>query len=218
MIEMKTTSVASARLLKTEEPRSHDGSCLGSSPLSPVLPLVAAGHDDAMRICIDRYQNLVWSLARRRLQAADAEELVQDVFMELWRVAGRFDASAGGESAFVAMVARRRLIDRCRRKATQPQFDAAPSNIEDGPTCPNPGVLDQLRLQEETDHAKRCLQMLPREQQAVLTLATQLGLTHHEIATRLDMPLGTVKSHARRGLMRLREIMGRSAGAGEVLS
>jgi len=85
--------------------------------LTDVLPRLAAGDPKAAEECLDRYGSLVWSLARRHTRnAADAEDAVQDVFLDLWKNAERFDASRASEAAFITMIARRRLIDRLRRK------------------------------------------------------------------------------------------------------
>ena len=79
---------------------------------SPVLPRVATGESAAVAECLNRYGNLVWSLARRSCPDVQAaEDAVQDIFLKLWTVADRFDPEIASESTFVAMIARRRLID-----------------------------------------------------------------------------------------------------------
>ncbi len=80
-----------------------------------LLQRIAGGDRSAVAACIDTYSGLVWSLARRFLQnEADAEETVQEIFLELWEKAARFDPGVAGEVTFVSMIARRRLIDRRR--------------------------------------------------------------------------------------------------------
>jgi RNA polymerase sigma-70 factor (ECF subfamily) len=82
----------------------------------PILVRVAAGDGTAVRACQDTFGGLVWSIARRMLGAtAEAEDAVQEVFIELWRSAGRYDPERGTEVQFVATIARRRIIDRVRR-------------------------------------------------------------------------------------------------------
>src|SRR5271166_2344489 len=86
------------------------------------LERIAAGDPLAVDGCLEKYRGLVWSIARRFPgNHADTEDAVQEVFVELWRHAGRFDAAVAAESTFVATVARRRLIDRHRRRARQPE-------------------------------------------------------------------------------------------------
>src|SRR5690606_24550621 len=90
-----------------------------------VMPRVAAGDPAAMEDCLTRYGGLVWSLARRFSPTnADAEDAVQEVFIEVWRHADRYDESIASEPTFIAMIARRRLIDRQRRRDRQPKTTA----------------------------------------------------------------------------------------------
>jgi RNA polymerase sigma-70 factor, ECF subfamily len=161
----------------------------------PVLGRVAAGDRVAMRECLARYGNLVWSIARR-FDAADAEDAVQEIFLDLWKSAARFDPSIASETAFVATIARRRLIDRRRtrgrRPATEPISEVVPDRATTPDTC------------AEASQAARALERLRPEQRQVIVLSTYAGMSHGEIAERTGMPLGTVKAHARRGLMSIR--------------
>lgn len=171
-----------------------------------VLQRVAAGDSVAVRECIDRFGGLVWSLARRMLgQSAEAEDAVQEIFVEVWESAGRYDPDIASEAAFVAMIARRRLIDRRRRLSRRPEA----TGLDD-----RAGEVAAAEVEErrsETPEARRAwaaLEMLPSEQQKVLYLALVQGLTQEKISRSLNMPLGTVKTHSRRGLIRIREILG----------
>jgi RNA polymerase sigma-70 factor (ECF subfamily) len=167
-----------------------------------VLQRVAAGDAAAMQGCIDQYGGLVWSLARRLLASAtDAEDAVQEVFIALWEAAGRFDPERGGETTFVATIARRRIIDRQRRlKRRERVVDEVASREPPPPPSPDSvGTADEARL------AAEAMGDLSRDQQRVLTLAIHYGLKHEQIATHTGMPLGTVKTNARRGLMKVRE-------------
>src|SRR3954470_11204914 len=87
--------------------------------LPPLLGRVAAGDQQAVRECLARYGGLVWSIARR-FEGNDAEDAVQEIFLDLWRSAPRFDPQLSSEPAFVAMLARRRLIDRRRMRQRRP--------------------------------------------------------------------------------------------------
>ncbi|MEJ7602958.1 MAG: sigma-70 family RNA polymerase sigma factor [Kofleriaceae bacterium] len=162
----------------------------------PLLGRVATGDPTAVRECLARYGNLVWSIARR-FEAADAEDAVQEIFLDLWKSAARFDPTIASEAAFVTMIARRRLIDRRRSRGRRPTTD---------PMTELPAIADrgtQPDVCAEASQAARALDQLRPEQRQVL-VATCHGLSHGEIAAQTGMPLGTVKAHARRGLMSIR--------------
>ena len=90
-----------------------------------ILQRVAAGDTEAVAACIDRFGGLVWSLARRFLdRPTEAEDAVQEIFIELWKSASRFDPSIASETTFVAMIARRRLIDRQRKLGRRLESEA----------------------------------------------------------------------------------------------
>lgn len=168
-----------------------------------LLPRVAAGDRAAIRECIQRYGGLVWSLARRALPN-DAEDAVQEIFLDLWKSAGRYDARAGSEATFIATIARRRLIDRRRARARRPETDPISERMADS------GV-PRAELGAEAALAARALDQLRPEQRQVLVLTALHGLSHEEVASSTGMPLGTVKAHARRGLLRVREVLGEGA-------
>ena len=177
-----------------------------------LLARVAAGDQQAVRECMDRFGNLVWSLARRFIQnRADAEDAVQEIFIDLWSSAARYDSSKASETTFVAMLARRRLIDRLRRSRTQPDMEelAAASDIERRDPVPDVDVRD------DAARAARLIRKLKPEQQKVLELAVYEGHTHQSIADALQIPLGTVKTHLRRGLLKVREAMQASVTGAE---
>lgn len=155
-----------------------------------------------MRDCIDRFGGLVWSLARRMVPN-EAEDAVQEIFVELWKHAGRYDPSVASETAFVAMIARRRLIDRRRRIERSPASSALP----DDPAEREPVTAPTLELREDVAKAAAALNQLSPEQQRVLRLSVYRGLSHERIAAVTGLPLGTVKTHARRGLMRIRDLL-----------
>lgn len=169
-----------------------------------LLPLIASGDREAVQACIDRYGGLVWSLARRFTGTeADAEDATQDIFLDIWKSASRFNPDVASETTFVAMIARRRLIDRRRRESRQPQREAMfeDSVLADGPDFEN------AELTDEADLAAQELKKLSEDQQKVLRLSIFHGLTHERISEATGMPLGTVKTHARRGLIKLRDLL-----------
>jgi RNA polymerase sigma factor (sigma-70 family) len=172
-----------------------------------ILPRVAAGEADAFRECIEAYGGLIWSLVRRRLRnRAAAEDAVQDIFLELWRKAGAYHPELGSEITFVGMISRRRLIDNYRREARTVPTEPVNDSFDD--CLPDQADTTKLaELHEEAQRASQAMQQLPAMQQTVLRLSIFDGLSYPEIAQRLSIPLGTVKTHARRGLIRLREIL-----------
>jgi RNA polymerase sigma-70 factor, ECF subfamily len=175
-----------------------------------VLKRIADGDLAAVRECIDRYGALVWSLARRLSRTpADAEDATQEIFTHIWRTAARFDESKGSEKVFIAIIARRRLIDRLRKSRSDLMMDSS-VEILDTISWSDPGL--EPEISHEAGSVLEILQEFRPEQRQVLELGLLHGLTHAEIAARLQMPLGTVKSMMRRGLMRLREVLGRGSG------
>jgi RNA polymerase sigma-70 factor (ECF subfamily) len=178
-----------------------------------VLQRIASGESAAVRECIDEYGALVWSLARRLSRTpADAEDATQEIFLDIWRSAGRFDPLQGSDKVFIAMIARRRLIDRLRKTSAEPPMD--PVEVLDTVAWSEPGNASEISV--EAEQATRALQGLRPEQRQVLELGLLHGLSQSEIAARLGMPLGTVKSFMRRGLIRVREFM--NVGADGVMS
>jgi RNA polymerase sigma-70 factor (ECF subfamily) len=170
----------------------------------PLLPAVAAGERPAMESCLERYEGLVWALARRMLgDGPEAEDAVQDVFIELWKSAGRFNPRAGSEATFVVTVARRRLIDARRRRASRPDWDSLDALASE----PAAEAAEPSRLDDAGVRALAALARLPDEQRSLMQWAFADGLSHAEIAERTGTPLGTVKSLIRRGLARVREAM-----------
>lgn len=169
-----------------------------------VLIQIARGDARAVEACMATYGPLVWSLARRYLRnVQDAEDAVQEIFVGLWKSAESFDPEKGSERTFIMTLARRRLIDRLRRmgrslKATD--LDSAPEPA--GETVP-----DRVEIDDEKRRVLGALDQLRPAQQEVLRLALLEGQTHQQIAQQTGMPMGTVKSHARRGLIRIRELL-----------
>ena len=169
-------------------------------PHSPVLPRVAAGDTAAVRVCLERYGRLVLGMARRWLGSdSDAEDATQEVFIDLWKQAGRYDPRVASELTFVAMIARRKLIDRLRRQKSRPPAAA----LGEDPISPQNASVWELN--DELAPVREALDELPPAQRQVLLLAVSDGATHPEIAELTGLPLGTVKTHIRRGLLYVRE-------------
>ena len=168
----------------------------------PILPRVARGETNAIDECLDRYGGLVWSLAcRLSPSTSDAEDAVQEIFVDLWRNASRFREDMGTESTFVSMLARRRLIDRQRKLRRHPE----PQSI--GVDYAAPQLSSEMELAEDGVRATACLEKLRQNEREVLELSIYHGLTQTRIADRTGVPLGTVKTLIRRALTQLRNCM-----------
>jgi len=159
---------------------------------------IRAGDQSAMSELYDRYSKVVYAVALRILQnAQSAEDLLQDIFLQLWRNPGAFDASRGSMAAWLAVISRNRAIDRLRQR--RPETD-----IEE---CIVAGTHD---LAEETEHnlvvekVRQVLAQMNPDYRKVLELAFFQGLTHNDIAEKTGQPLGTVKTRIRAGLQQLR--------------
>lgn len=170
-----------------------------------MLPRVARGDPRAVQECFDRYSGLVWSIARRMCPNRDeADDAVQEVFVEIWKKAGRFDESIAGELTFVALIARRRLIDRGRLRRPAVHTEAIEADSL-------PPVIDHdqelVDVEDEAEQAARVLARLRPDEQRVLRLSIFEGLSHEQISRATTLPLGTVKTHLRRGLARVRGLL-----------
>ncbi len=183
---------------------------MGSSVSDSILQRIAAGDGAAVKACLDRHGPLVWSLVRRFVRdRTEAEDAAQEIFIALWKSAARFDPAIASEATFVAMVARRRLIDRTRAAARTPRSEPLEGALEVATDAPR----ERLDAALDAKRAARAFEALSPDQRRVLELAVLGGQTHQEIAQGTGMPLGTVKSHARRGLLRMRELLLGAAAA-----
>jgi RNA polymerase sigma-70 factor (ECF subfamily) len=170
-----------------------------------LLQRIAAGDPLAVKACMDTYGGFVWSLARRyTTDLADAEDATQEIFLELWKSALRYDPAMGKETTFIATIARRRLIDRFRAASRAPQTEPYEETLahDNALADDNAGSIAV-----DMAHAERALAELAPAQREVLLLGIVEGMTHSEIATATGKPLGTVKTQMRRGLKRLRQLV-----------
>lgn len=175
-----------------------------SSPSeTPLLVRVAAGDPGAVRAVLDRYSSLVWSLASGLSRDPhEVEDVVQDVFVDVWRSAARYDPKVASEATFIATIAGRRVIDRRRRAGRR--LDPEPLEEEFAPGAVDEN-LRQVDLDDEAAQAREAVAQLTGDRRRVLELSVVEGLTHREIAADTGIPLGTVKSHIRRGLAEVTE-------------
>lgn len=166
-----------------------------------LLTRVAGGEAAAVDELLARYRPLVWSIVRGRVPHESAEDVVQEVFIQLWKSAERFDPEKGSEVTFVSTIAHRRLIDRQRSEEVRGGTEPIPESF----VAEEQGMA-AVETKDEAEHAERALSLLRPEQQEVLRMSIS-GLSHREIARQTKAPLGTVKSHARRGLERVRRLL-----------
>lgn len=173
-----------------------------------ILHRISQGDKTAVQDCLSKYGGLVWSLARRMSASQeDAEDAVQEIFIDIWKNAERFDETQSSETTFIAMIARRRLIDRLRYAKRRISADS----LEDVTSEPQNRADQEMQTSIEAKNAARALQQLRPEQRQVLQLSIVQGLSHQEISDATGIPLGTVKTHARRGLLQVREFLGMSS-------
>ena len=164
----------------------------------PLLPRVAAGDDGAMRQLMRRFEPLVRSIAYRRDHAGAGDDLVQETMLRLWRAAHRFDPARGSEPSFVAAVARNAAIDMSRQRAARAAIPTADIDTLAPPvSSPTEHVADVLAV-------RAALRSLTTDERELVRLAYFEHLTQQEIAERLDLPLGTVKSRTFQALRVLR--------------
>ncbi len=172
-----------------------------------ILKRIAKGDNSAVKDCLNKYGGLIFSIARKLLRNQDdVEDAVQEVFVDIWKHANRFDESKSSETTFIAMIARRRLIDKIRHSTRRISADS----LDDVLLEPFTRADKQMQLCIEAQQAAKAMRTLRPEQQQVLRLSIIQGMSHQEIADATGMPLGTVKTHARRGLLQVREYMGLS--------
>lgn len=175
-------------------------------PLLPtILEQVANGDSSAVERCIDEYGGLVYRLARRYLdrEPSEVEDAVQDVFIEIWLNAKRFDASIGTEPAFVATIAHRRIIDRQRqitsRRRTERKASTAAELTPNWKGMLEEGGIDASRVYRE--ELAESLGKLPRDEQIVVWLSVYRGLSHRQISQTIGAPVGTIKTRLRRAML-----------------
>ena len=160
---------------------------------------VRAGDENAMGALYDRYSPLVYAVGLRVLSdTGAAEDVLQEVFMQLWRNPARFDASRGSLGAWLAVIARNRAIDALRKRRYE-------SDIEDIVVSVEPDLASEADRSRAAKNIRGALNGMDPAQRQALELAFFEGLTHTEIAAQTGEPLGTIKTRIRAGLLALRK-------------
>lgn len=185
--------------------RAAGGGAAGSADLAALLALVARGDHEAFEAVYDAVAPAVFGLVQRVVRdAAQSEEVTQEVLVEVWRAAARFRPAKGSAMAWVMTLAHRRAVDRVRsaEAATQREFRVAMRESEPD------DVADAALARIERERVRRCLDSLTGLQREAVTLAYYGGYTYAQVAGLLGVAVGTVKTRMRDGLIRLRDCMG----------
>jgi len=179
----------------------------GDPELAGLLAAAARGNEQAFAAFYDRTSPRVYGMVLRVVRdPAQAAEVTQDVYLQIWREAARFDAKLGSVLSWLLMIAHRRAVDRVRsaRTATLRDDRYALSQAD----RPYDEVSEQVHASLDAQRVRTALHDLTDTQREAISLAYFAGYTHREIAALLDLPLGTAKTRIRDGLIRLRDALG----------
>ncbi len=175
-----------------------------------LLGEVARGDEDAFGRVYDLMSSKVFGLVRRVLRdEAQSEEVFQEVMLEVWRKASRYDAALGSPTAWIMTIAHRRAVDRVRSAQAAADRDIQAAQLEVGTPFDDASELAASRFEQR--QVRRCLGTLTQLQRESIGLAYYQGYTYPEVASLLGIALGTVKTRMRDGLIRLRDCMGVTA-------
>ncbi|MDL5206497.1 sigma-70 family RNA polymerase sigma factor [Streptomyces sp. ALI-76-A] len=175
--------------------------------LEKLLGEVAGGDQEAFAVIYDATVSPVLGVARRVLRnQAQSEEVAQDVLVEVWRTAARYRPERGTAINWILTLAHRRAVDRVRSVEASSAREHKAALLDQTPEYDE--VTEQVEARFEREQVKRCLRTLTELQRQSVTLAYYRGLTYREVAELLALPLGTVKTRLRDGLIRLRDCLG----------
>ncbi|MGW0915399.1 sigma-70 family RNA polymerase sigma factor [Streptomyces sp. NPDC002784] len=185
---------------------------LGAHPaqqpdLQALMHAVAHGDEDAFAGLYDALAPAVLGVVRAVLRdVAQSEEVAQDVLVEVWRTAPRYRADRGSVTNWILTLAHRRAIDRVRSAEASAARDHRAATLDQTPEYDE--VSEEVEHRLEREQVRRCLRTLTDLQRQSVTLAYYRGLTYREVAEQLSVPLGTIKTRLRDGLIRLRDCLG----------
>ncbi|MYR00700.1 MULTISPECIES: sigma-70 family RNA polymerase sigma factor [unclassified Streptomyces] len=189
----------------------HIGTNPSAKPdLQRLLHEVALGDQEAFAALYDTVAGSVLGVARAVLRdQAQSEEVAQDVLVEVWRTAPRYQPERGSALSWILTLAHRRAVDRVRSVEAAAARDTRAALLDHQPAYDE--VTEQVESRLEQEQVRRCLRTLTELQRQSVTLAYYRGLTYREVAEALALPLGTVKTRLRDGLIRLRDCLGVTA-------
>ncbi|MBV6627962.1 MAG: sigma-70 family RNA polymerase sigma factor [Rivularia sp. (in: Bacteria)] len=179
---------------------------LKDAPDSELVSLLRASNSQAMDVLYNRYAGLVYSVALKILQNnSEAEELTQDVFVSLWQK-DNYQPFRGSLKSFLGLLTRHRAIDKLRKRNTSQKFlDRWQSYIYENSESILP--LDEAQSQEQLFQLRKALSLLPVEQREILVMNFFEGLSRVQIAEKLNLPVGTVKSRVRLAFVKLKKLL-----------
>src|SRR3954465_8115224 len=184
-----------------------------------LMSQLAAGRQDALGPLHGRYASLVYNVAAQTIGGAPAEEIVQDVFVAVWRKAGTFDPARGNFRAWVLRIAHLRVLNELRRRGRRVGGEPDPAGLRVGSVPePGPGPPEEAWRQHRRAIVRQAVAALPPPQRQALSLAFLDDLTHEQIADFLGLPLGTTKTRIRAGLQRLRAHLSPLLAAGLLIA
>jgi RNA polymerase sigma-70 factor (ECF subfamily) len=167
----------------------------------PLIAAVWSGNQDAMAELYDRYSGVVYAIALRVLgDTGAAEDVLQEIFMQLWRNPGAFDASRGKLAPWLAVIARNRAVDVLRKRRSS-------SELEDVTLAFSPDMAAEADRSRVAEKVRVALKEMPAPQRSALEMAYFEGYSHSEIAAKTGEPLGTIKTRIRSGLLQLRKVV-----------
>ena len=192
------------RPAEAEAPAARPG---GDDSLDRLLAMVARGDEQAFAELYQRVAAAVFGLVSKVVRnPSQSEEVTQEVFVELWRTASRFDPARGSARSWIMTCAHRRAVDRVRSSESAARRDDLAGRRDQG--RPYDEVVEQVEASLEREHVRRGLDALTELQREAVVLAYYGGYTHREISELLGVPSGTVKTRLRDGLIRLRDHLG----------
>jgi RNA polymerase sigma-70 factor (ECF subfamily) len=175
-----------------------------------LLTRVAQQDESALSQMYDRYASTIYSWAYRSLGSVEeSEEVVLDIFSQVWRIADRYDAKRGSVQTWLFTLARSRIIDRIRRmQILNPGRTVSIEATEVSPKAGNLDLLEEAILRERRSCVLAAMRTISEEQRTILEMAYYQGLSQSQIAAKTGLALGTVKTRTRLGLNKLRSALG----------
>lgn len=179
---------------------------IGDVDDASLLRSIQRGEEDGVAALYDRYSGIAYGLACRITNdATAAEDVVQDAFVSVWKQARRFDAERGQVRSWLLTIVHHRAVDAVRKRAGRPERALLEGPEEFVATEGRPEEIAEWTLESEA--IREAVVRIPDDQRRTVEMAYFMGMTHVEIAQRMDVPLGTVKSRLRIGLEKMRDYL-----------